>query len=244
MKSPLITGLLTAVTYVFYSLVLGISFFPSLFLGFKAWTLSAPHDSVLSIFLLALAAGGAFVLFFVSGVLVFGVFIRIFSLGIKPGTYAIASLTMFRWLLYSGLYNVIGHLILQLIPMSFLQKLFFRIIGAKLGKNVQINTWFLNDAYLLEIGDNVIIGGKTDISCHTFEGGKLVLKGIRIGSGTAIGQGCYISPGVTIGERCVIGQYSLVRKNTDIPARSIISAIAGLPIRAVTRIERGEESPA
>jgi acetyltransferase-like isoleucine patch superfamily enzyme len=146
---------------------------------------------------------------------------------------------MIRWLIYSGIYHLAGKTILDLIPLSFLATLFFRIIGAKIGRNVSINTWYLNDAYLLEIGNNVIIGGKTDISCHTFEKGSLLLQPIKIGDNTFIGQQCYISPGVTIGKNCVIGQYSFIRKNKVIPDRSVIAALGGLPIREITRLEKG-----
>jgi acetyltransferase-like isoleucine patch superfamily enzyme len=238
--SPVISGSLTLLSYLFYAGVLGVAFFPSLYGLAVVWKMTAPHVSPSSIFTVALSCGVALMLFFVWGVIVTGIVIRLFSMGIKPGTYSVFSFTMFRWLLYSGLYNLAGRLILEYVPMSFLYTLFFRLVGAKIGKNVQINSWFLNDAYLLEIGDNVIIGGKTDISCHTFERGQLVLNRIKIGGNTAIGQRCYVSPGVTIGEKCVIGQYAFIRKNTEVPPRTVLSAIAGLPARTVVRIERGE----
>jgi acetyltransferase-like isoleucine patch superfamily enzyme len=119
--------------------------------------------------------------------------------------------------------------------------LFFRIIGAKIGKNASINTWYLNDAYLLSIGDNVVIGGKSDISCHTFEKGHLLLQPVKIGNNSLIGQQCYISPGVTIGEHCIIGQRTLIRKNTEVPDKSVILTLAGLPLRAISRLEKTEE---
>jgi hypothetical protein len=242
MQSPVTTALLTGVTYLFYAMVLGISFFPPLYIVVAAWKATGAHDTPILIFFIALTCGVAFFLFLTWGILVIGTVIRLFSAGIKPGSYPVFSFTMFRWLLYNGLYNIAGHLILELIPMSFLHTLFFRLVGAKIGKNVRINTWFLNDACLLEIGDNVLIGGKTDVSCHTFEHGHLVLNRIKIGSNTAIGQRCYISPGVTIGEKCVIGQYAFVRKNTEVPPKTILSAIAGLPIRTVAKIEKAETS--
>jgi acetyltransferase-like isoleucine patch superfamily enzyme len=237
-KSPFVTGLLTSLTNIFYGLVVGIALFPGLVIIIKIWQFLPDHESYKSIFILALACGLSIVVFFAWGVIIIGLLIRIISSGVKAGTYSVSSLTMFRWLLYSGLYNIAGYLILQFIPMSFLLRIFFRLVGAKIGKNVQINTWFLNDAYLLEIGDNVVIGGKTDISCHTFERGKLHLDKIKIGDNSAIGQHCYISPGVIISENCVIGQYSFVRKNTIIPPKTILSAIAGLPIRHVAKIEK------
>jgi acetyltransferase-like isoleucine patch superfamily enzyme len=90
----------------------------------------------------------------------------------------------------------------------------------------------------MEIGDNVVIGGKTDLSCHTIEGDTLILQPVKIGAHTLIGQHCYISPGVTIGKKCVIGQYAFIRKNKTIPDGTIISAIAGMPIREVANFEK------
>ena len=113
-----------------------------------------------------------------------------------------------------------GRLVLSFVPMSFFINIFFKIVGAKIGKNVRINSWFLNDAYLLEIGDNVFIGGKTDVSCHTFENNVLILKNVKIGANSTIGQRCYISPGATIGDHSVIGQYCFIRKNKTIPPHS------------------------
>jgi acetyltransferase-like isoleucine patch superfamily enzyme len=240
-QSSFAGAFITFMTYLLYAAVLGVSLFPSLYLVVTLWKVTGPHDTPFSIFIVALSCGVALMLFFVSGVFIIGAVIRFFSAGIKPGSYPVISFTMFRWLLYSGLYNLAGHLILEFIPMSFLHTFFFRLMGAKIGKNVRINTWFLNDAYLLEIGDNIIIGGKTDISCHTFERGHLVLNRIKIGSQTTIGQGCYISPGVTIGEKCVIGQYVFVRKNIEVPSGTILSAIAGLPVRTVSKIEKTGE---
>ena len=99
---------------------------------------------------------------------------------------------------------------------STFSKMFYRILGAKIGKNTFINTKGLHDAYLLEIGDNVVIGGETNISCHIFEGNELILGKIKIGSNTLIGTNCYIMPDVTIGERCSIGLYSYIRKKRKI----------------------------
>ena len=78
--------------------------------------------------------------------------------------------------------------------------MFYILLGAKIGKNVFINTPKLSDAYLLELGDNVVIGGDSAITCHIFEGNSLILGKIKIGSNSLIGAESYIMPGVTIGE--------------------------------------------
>jgi acetyltransferase-like isoleucine patch superfamily enzyme len=243
-SSEFVSAIATSLIYAFYAVILGVSLFPSLWLLWFCHRLFPSFGSLHSIACFSIACGFAIMLFFIAGTLVIGTTVRILSIGIKAGKYPMASLTMVRWLIYSGLYNLAGRLILEYVPMTFITNLFFRILGAKIGKNVQINSWFLNDAYLLSIGDNVVIGGKTDVSCHTFEKGFLILKNVTIGRDTLIGQRCYISPGVTIGERCIIGQYAFLRKNTVVPDRTTLSAIAGLPVRTIAQIEKSTTGPA
>ena len=237
-RSSLVLVVLTLLAYCFYAVIIGISLFPSALLIAFVWKSIPLHGNFTSLLLVCLSCGAGLFLYFLTGTYVMGSLIRILSWGIKPGRYRTESLTMIRWLLYNGLYHLAGTTILSFVPMGFLTTTFFRIIGAKIGKNAGINTWVLNDAYLLEIGDNVVIGGKTDISCHTFEKGYLILQPVKIGDNTLIGQGCYISPGVTIGRDCVIGQFSLIRKGKTIPDKTVLTAIAGMPVREVARIEK------
>jgi acetyltransferase-like isoleucine patch superfamily enzyme len=241
-NSPLTQALVTLVIYTLYGTIMGLALTPSICLLWRAWQICMPAAAIGGIIAFSICCGLAIFLYFITGTIVMGASIRLISLGIKPGRYSFVSATMVRWMIYSGIYNLAGTTIFNFVPMSFLGTIFFKLIGAKLGKNVRLNSWFLNDAYLLEIGDNVVIGGKTDVSCHTIEGGKLILQRVKIGSDTLIGQRCYISPGVTIGRGCVIGQYAFIRKNKEIPDRAIISAIAGMPIRQVTRIEKAAEA--
>jgi acetyltransferase-like isoleucine patch superfamily enzyme len=240
-ESEIIKAVLTSIVYAANAVVVGVSLIPSVYLAGYAWERTMTQLSPVRVIAFSLACGGAVYLYFVTGSLVMSSLIRVISWGIKPGRYSVQSFTVLRWLVYSGIYHIAGKTILDYLPMSFLGVLFFQIVGAKIGKNSAINTWYLNDAFLMEIGDNVVIGGKSDISCHTFEKGCLLLQPVKIGSDTLIGQQCYISPGVTIGKRCVIGQYSFIRKNKTLPDKSVIAALGGLPIRAISRLEKTEE---
>jgi acetyltransferase-like isoleucine patch superfamily enzyme len=236
-ESEIVKAILTMIVYCFNAIIIGISLIPSLSLITAFWKATSMAPSLTHSVQFAILCGVSVFLYFITGTIVMSVCIRILSLGIKAGSYPMISVTMLRWLTYSGIYHIAGKTILEYLPISFLGLIFFRIIGAKIGKNVALNTWHLNDPYLLEIGDNVVIGGKSDISCHTFERGTLLLQRVKIGKNTLIGQQCYISPGVTIGENCVIGQYSFIRKNKEIPDRSVISALGGLPIRTISKLE-------
>jgi acetyltransferase-like isoleucine patch superfamily enzyme len=237
-RSSLTQILITLAVYALYASVIGISLFPSVYLvTFAARRFLAGEIAIDGLLLFCLFLGASLYVYFIAGIVVMGVVIRLLSAGMKPGRYPKGSFGMLRWLIYSGIYHIAGSTILNFIPMTFFTTLFFRLMGAKIGRNVYINSWNLNDAYLLEIEDDVVIGGKSDISCHTFEGGCLVLDPIRIGKGTLIGTRCYVSPGVVIGRECVIGMYSFIRKNTVIPDRTYICSLAGMRVSDAAALE-------
>jgi carbonic anhydrase/acetyltransferase-like protein (isoleucine patch superfamily) len=176
--------------------------------------------------------------FFITALIVFGVVERILITGFKPGRYATDSTVFLRWLIYSGLHLILMNTVLPFMTGTPWAKLFYKILGCKIGKNVFINSKWLNDSYLLEVEDNVVIGGDAIISCHTFEGQKLVLGKIKIGSDTLISANTYIMPGAAIGKKCNIGLFSYVRKNKVIPGNTMIMAIPGVPAKKVAEIIR------
>lgn len=237
-NSTVIQILITLITYIFYGLVMGISLIPSVYLViFTFIHYTAPSMALYSIALFCVSIGLAVYLYFIIGVVVMGLVIRILSLGIKPGKYPRQSLVMIRWLICSGVYHMAGSTILNYIPMTYFTTLFFKLMGAKIGRNVYINTWNLNDAYLMNIADNVVIGGKSDLSCHTFERDHLLLYPITIGEGTLIGTRCYINPGVTIGKHCLLGIGSVIRKHTNLPDRTKLSTLPGMDMKKVIAVE-------
>ncbi|MBN1525062.1 MAG: hypothetical protein JW904_11295 [Spirochaetales bacterium] len=232
------------VIYAFYAAVLGASLAPSIAVivwGVHQFLLNLPADYLylgLQILYFALSCGVAFYLYMMWGSFFMGLLIRILSIGMKPGTYPAVSLTTLRWIIYSGIFTIVVRTILPITVMSFFCKLFFRLLGCKIGKNVYINSPSLNDAKFLEIGDDSVIGGGADITCHTFEGGRLTLGRIKIGKSSVIGARAYIFPNVTIGDRCSIGVDTIIRKNRVIPDKSMVGIPAGIPLKAVAKFEK------
>jgi hypothetical protein len=233
--------LITLVTYSFYASILGLCLTPPAALVVWAWkVLVQPMESIsfAPVLLFGLCLGAAVYVFLISAVLVMGVFIRLLSLGIRPGRYPQAHPTTLRWLIYCGIYTLAYRLVLPLIPVTWFSNLFFRIVGCRFGKHVYLNSYILNDAYLIEIGDNVIVGGGAEISCHLYEEDHLILDRIKIGSGSLIGANAYISPGVVIGKNCTIGLGAHIRRGKHIPDGSCYTGIAGMPIRYAATIEK------
>jgi len=175
-------------------------------------------------------------LFFIVALIVFGIFERILTIGFKPGRYSTSSFTFVRWLIYSGLHLILHNMVLHYVSGTIFAKIFYRILGCKIGKNVFINSPGLHDSYLLELGDNVVIGGDSNITCHIFEGDSLILGKIKIGNNCLIGAEAYIMPGVEIGEYSNIGIKALIRKNKKIPPKSIIMGVPGIPAKKVVEI--------
>ncbi|MBU1078930.1 MAG: hypothetical protein KKB59_00435 [Spirochaetes bacterium] len=234
--SVLAQVVLTIPIYSLYALLAGLSTLPSVLL--VAWGVRALASADRWI-AFSIVLGFSLFLFFQTAVLVMGLSIRLLSLGVKPGRYPEKSATVIRWLLFSGIYTMMTQLVLPVVPMSFMTNLFFRLVGCRMGRNVKLNSYMLNDAYLLTLGDGVVVGGQTDISCHIYENGHLVLQPVSIGAGSVIGAHCYISPGVTIGERCLVGLGCYIRQGASLPDGSRLTSIGGVPLSIAQRIEKG-----
>jgi acetyltransferase-like isoleucine patch superfamily enzyme len=241
-ESAFIQLLITIVTYAFYASIIGLSLSPSIMFLAWAWKVLVSSDPrFLSWIAFSLCAGAAVYIYFITGILVMGVSIRCISSGIKPGIYPDASPTMFRWLIYSGIYTLARATILPMVPMTFFSNLFFKLLGCKMGRRVFLNTWTLNDPYLIRLGDDVTIGGGAELSCHIYEKGRLILDTIDIGDGSLVGANCYISPGVSIGSKCVIGLGSVLRRGKRVADGAHYTSLAGLPVREMAHIEKGSK---
>ena len=122
------------------------------------------------------------------------------------------------------------------------ETLFYRLMGAKVGNNCNINTGGLADLSLLEIGDNVLVGGGVALICHASERGYLRLEKTKIGSNVSIGISSVIFPGCEIGDAAVIAPMSLLSKGTKVPARGHWGGNPAVDLRAHRRRD-GAEKP-
>lgn len=241
-NNPITFTILNLLICCFYAVVIGISLVPSVIIMFFASKYFLPNANQVFNFsnavLFAICIGLSFYAFLITGLFLTGIIQRLLVTGFKEGKYSTDSPLFSRWLVYSSLHVIVLNAILPFMSGSPFTKMYYRILGCKIGKNVFINTVGLHDAYLLEIGDNVVIGGKADISCHIFEGNHLTLGKIKIGNNVLIGTEAYLMPGVTIGNKCNIGMYSYVRKNKTISEGSMIMALPGLPAKQIAKMEK------
>jgi non-ribosomal peptide synthetase-like protein len=109
---------------------------------------------------------------------------------------------------------------------------FFRLMGARIGKNVLINTSNIFDFDLIEIGDNAFVGGDAVIIGHVGERGLLRIRPVRIGARCTVGQSSVVFPGAIMEEGSVLGALSLLPKGKTLPAGTVWG---GNPLREIHR---------
>ena len=108
-------------------------------------------------------------------------------------------------------------------------------MGAKVGEGVNINTAGLADLSMLDIGDNVLIGGGVALICHASERGFLRLAPTRIGNNVSIGLSSVIMPDCEIGDGASIAPCSFVPKGSKIPVKGVWGGNPAHDLRAERR---------
>lgn len=214
--------------------VLGLSLFPMLFFFFGLWKVMAIYPLWAKV--LSLSFSIAFGYFIFGTVLIFVSVLatKLFNFKIAPGLYTLYCMDSLRWMGYNSLILLANSAFLDVLRLSPFQTLFYRLMGAKIGTGVNINTSGLADLSMLEIGNNVLIGGGVALICHASERGFIRLAPTKIGNNVSIGLGSVIMPGCEIGDGASISPCSLLPKGTKIPPKG---TWGGNPVRDL-RAER------
>ncbi|MBN3040195.1 MAG: acyltransferase [Candidatus Omnitrophica bacterium] len=168
-----------------------------------------------------MAIGLGYFIYGLTLVLLVGFTRWILRLRLKEGSHRILSFETAKWAFVSSLYLLINFTFIYFILLTPFANLLQSLLGAKIGKNVQINSKFVFDATLLEIGDNSVIGGGAVIIGHQVQRGVLRLKKVKIGKNVTIGSNAIIAPGCEIGDNAIIGAGAVLMKNTKVEPRSI-----------------------
>ncbi len=113
-----------------------------------------------------------------------------------------------------------------------IKSFYLSLIGCKIGKNVFLagEEW-ISDPCMLEIGDNVMIGGRALITGHIGED-KLIIKKTKIGKNCLIGGESFIMPGVVVEENVVIAAKSFVPKGKLLEKGK---TYVGIPVKEVKK---------
>ena len=216
MKRLLDAGLrLASLLYlVFQFLVVGLALLPAVLFVKLFWFRGSP-------LLLAFAFGIGYLIFGLA-YLVLVVLIRVLiGFRSREGDYPFVSSYAIRWAFLGSLVGLAKILILDHIKGMPLLNGFYRLMGARIGRNVMINSSNLYDFDLIEIGDDAFIGGDAVIIGHVGEKGMLRIRPVRIGARCTVGQSSVVFPGAVMEEGSVLGALSLLPKGKTLPRGTV-----------------------
>lgn len=229
--------LFTLCLYLLAAMVVGLAIFPGMLLCYQLWQLTAAGAVQLRILVLCLGLALSYFIYGLCLILLVGVVRVLFNLKLKEGEYPMVSVGMMRWAFYNSLNLLVATTFMDFMLLTPFASLFYRLMGAKLGKNVQINSKYCSDLCLLEIGDGAVIGGHATVICHSFERHRLILKKVKIGNNAIIGLNSVILPGAQIGDGALIAAAAVLAKNTKVEPRDVYF---GVPAHSVKERKNGE----
>ena len=209
----------------------GISLAPGLYIFFTVLDSTAAYHIATRYILLGMSLALGYFLFGFTLILLTGTTRTLLCLRLKEGVHRIFSPQGVKWAFVSSLYLLIRFTFINFILLTPFAPMLLRLLGAKVGKNVQVNSQFVFDATLLEIGDNTVVGGDSIIIGHVVERGLLKLKKVKIGKNVTIGSNATITPGCEIGDNAIIGAGAVLLKNTKVEPRSVWYGIPAENIR-------------
>ncbi|MEW6009352.1 MAG: DapH/DapD/GlmU-related protein [Candidatus Omnitrophota bacterium] len=234
MKSFLISFgqlLFSLLMYCIATIFFGLALIPGVALVFNALSAGSSVSIFMKYFYIGLALAAGYFLFGFSLIILIGSVRSALYLRLKEGNYPIFSLQALKWAFISSLYLLINFTFIDFILLTPFANILLRLLGARLGKNVQINSKFVFDATLLEVGDNTVIGGGAIIIGHVVERGILKLRKVKIGNNVTIGSHATIMPGCEIGDNAIIGASTVLLKNTKVEPRAVYFGVPAEPIK-------------
>ncbi|GHP01105.1 peptide synthetase [Reticulibacter mediterranei] len=105
-----------------------------------------------------------------------------------------------------------------------------RLFGAKIGRRVWLDTTYLTEFDLVEVGDDAAIGEITSLQTHLFEDRVMKMSFVKIGASSSIGPRSVVLYDAEVGIGASLDALSLVMKGESLPPESHWQ---GIPARAL-----------
>jgi non-ribosomal peptide synthetase-like protein len=125
----------------------------------------------------------------------------------RPGRYPVWSLYYFRWWLVTRFQALSWS---EMFVGTPLMSLYFRAMGAKVGRNVSIGTGLCATFDTVTIGDHASIGSETQLLGYRVENGMLLIGRVDIGSDCFVGMHCCLGLDTRMGPGAKLDDMSLL----------------------------------
>lgn len=95
-----------------------------------------------------------------------------------------------------------------------------RTLGAKIGRGVWLETYWLPEYDLVRLGDGATVNRGCVVQTHLFHDRVMSMDQVTLGAGAALGPHGIVLPGASIGARTTVGPGSLVTRGDAVPCDS------------------------
>ena len=128
---------------------------------------------------------------------------------LPPGGTPVNTVFFLRWWLSQRMHGLVQTTVLRgpFIEIG-VAHLYFRLLGAKIGKNVVLQTAALSDPSLITIGDDAVLERQCSIVAATIEGDRLVLAKVQLGRQVRLEFRSTVTLGATIGDGAMLSACS------------------------------------
>jgi non-ribosomal peptide synthetase-like protein len=104
-----------------------------------------------------------------------------------------------------------------------------RLFGAKIGRRVWLDTTFLTEFDLVQVGDDAAVGDTTSLQTHLFEDRVMKMATVKVGAASSVGSRSVILYDAEVGAGATLDALSLAMKGEILPPGS---HWRGIPARA------------
>ena len=233
MKSfEIVQSVLSVIVMILFGVLFGLAIMPSYFLFMEVKEITSGKSDLVEAAGFCISLGLGYIIWGIVLLLICGTMGGIFRIRKEEGRYPLRSFITIQWA-FSLVSHRVAQMFLGLVIPSFLATMYYRMMGAKIGSGVQLNSIKINDASMVTIGDGVVVGGDATINGHIVESGEIVLAPVNIGDGALIGGGSIVQPGCTIGKGAVVATRAVLQKWTEVPDGE---GWGGVPARFIKRV--------
>lgn len=102
---------------------------------------------------------------------------------------------------------------------------FFRLLGARFGRGVYLETFEMTEFDLVSVGDGAAINAAATVQTHLFEDRIMKMSNLTVGAGATVGASSVVLYDTEIEAGATLGSLSLLMKGEHLPARTVWQGI-------------------
>jgi len=185
-------------------------------------------------FAIALGTAVAFFVFGFALLVVVPVYNLMLPTRVRPFKGGYYTLRAAPWLLHNALFYLVRYTFLPFVTLTPFGIWFLKAMGMKIGRHAFINTEYISDPQLIQVGDDAALGGSVRICAHFGGGGYLTVAPVIIGACATLGLAVTVMGDVEVGDGATVLPNSVLLPGSRVGPRE---TWGGVPARRITRDE-------